>query len=366
MNIDALLHPQVNDQETLQEFSDSLSDQIVKIELDISKLKHAPTDKLVIADLFRALHTIKGDAGMCKVELAVMITQPIESLLSRLRNGEIKFSDPLAEAILLATDRLELAVLALGKGDSVEQLKLVELVNGLEQLAVVPPLALDAEAGEVIKVVTGFQMSSKLSTTNAASTATARSAEVVIADLRFFRALALQYEARSPLFKGRSERQLHLALETNRLAGSLVDPLQLEAAVYMHDVGMMFLPESVWLSGNKLSDDEKRQLQEHPVYGSGLLERMEGWQEAAAIVSQHHERQDGAGYPNGIKSAVISPGAKLMSIIDTFESVTLKHSQRGHGRSLVRAIAEVNAGNDQFAPEWIIPFNIVIRHMIEE
>lgn len=38
----------------------------------------------------------------------------------------------------------------------------------------------------------------------------------------------------------------------------------------------------------------------------------------------------------------------------------LKHSHRGHGRSMLRAIAEVNACNKQFAAEWIIPFNSVI------
>lgn len=364
MNTDVLLHPHIHDSEALHDFLDALSDQIPTIERDIAKLKGAPADKILIADLFRALHTVKGDAAMCKVELAVMIAHPIESLLDRLRSGEIGFSEPMAEAILLAMDRLELAVRALAGGESIEHLKLVELVDGFEQLAVAPVEALDDRAAQVIRAVTGFRMSSRPVSAKTKPGGASRPESAAV-DLRFFRSLALQYEARSPLFQGRSDRQLHLALETNAAAGTPVDPLQLEAAVYMHDVGMLFLPESVWLKADKLSDTERRQLQQHAGFGAGLLQRMEGWAEAAEIVLQHHERQDGAGYPRGLKSEGIVPGAKILAMVDTFESVTLKHSQRGQGRSLVRAIAEINAGDNQFAPEWISPFNTVIRRMIE-
>ena len=60
------------------------------------------------------------------------------------------------------------------------------------------------------------------------------------------------------------------------------------------------------------------------------------------------------------------PGAKILAIVDAFEAVTLKHSHRGQSRSLIRAIAEINACDDQFATEWIEPFNRVIRKMVED
>jgi len=43
----------------------------------------------------------------------------------------------------------------------------------------------------------------------------------------------------------------------------------------------------------------------------------------------------------------------------------LKHTHRGQGRSMLRAIAEVNACDKQFAAEWIAPFNTVVRKLIE-
>ena len=141
--------------------------------------------------------------------------------------------------------------------------------------------------------------------------------------------------------------------------------MQLEAAVYMHDIGMMFLPESVWLKQERMSPDEKLILRAHPGYAAGFLSRMEGWSGAAEMVAQHHEMPDGEGYPLGIEAKQICAGAKILAIVDAFEAVMLKHVNRGRNRSLLRAIAEINACDNQFAPEWIGPFNQVIRRSLE-
>jgi len=360
----ALLQPRITDRESLQEFIEDLQDQVPGIERDIAALRKEPTDRTLIARLFRSLHTIKGDAAICKVDVAVMICHPIESLLARCREGEIAFTNLIAEATLLALDRLELTVEALSAGRTVEHLKLPELVGGLEGMAAAPAAELAARAARTIEAVTGFRPLHTASEPLPAAPPAAAPADLA-ADLRFFRELALQFESRSPLFKGRTDRILRLALDTNIAAGSPVDPLQLEAAVYLHDVGMMFTPESVWLKVGKLSDEDKRQLREHPGQGAGLLARMSGWEVAAEMVAQHHEMPDGGGYPAGLKAATICPGAKILAIVDAFEAVTLKHSHRGQTRSLVRAIAEINACDNQFATEWIEPFNSVIRKMVE-
>lgn len=364
----ALLHPVVNDRESLQEFIEDLEDLAPGIENDVAALRRSPTDRALIASLFRSLHTIKGDAAICKVEVGVLICHPIESLLSRCRDGEVVFSGLLAEVVLLALDRLELTVEALNTGHDVAHLKLPELVGGLEGMATANPAEINNRAVSTIEAVTGFKPVQANGETLPAGTPAVTShpaPAALAADLRFFRGLALQLETRSPLFKGRTERLLRLALDTNAVAGNPVESSQLEAAVYIHDVGMMFAPESVWLKVGKLTDEDKRQLREHPGHAAGLLERMHGWTGAATMVAQHHEMLDGAGYPAGLQAAAICPGAKILAIVDAFEAVTLKHSHRGQTRSLVRAIAEINACDNQFASEWIGPFNAVIRKMVE-
>jgi chemotaxis protein histidine kinase CheA len=364
-DITALLHPTVQDREGLIEFIEDLADIVPNVERDVAKLKRTPDDNALISALFRALHNIKGDAAICKVDMGVLVAHPIETLLTRLRGGEIAFSELLAEVILLAMDRLELAVEALSAGKTLANLKLVELVERLNGMATAPSSELDERSVQLIEAVTGFRPVHAGAQVRPAATHVARGAESLSADLRFFRQLAQQLEARSPLFKGRSGRLLRLALDTNTAAGKPVDPIQLEAAVYMHDVGMMFLPESVWLKVGQLTDEEKRALRDHPAYSAGLLERMDDWAAAAEMVAQHHEMPDGGGYPKGLKDGRICAGAKILAIVDAFESVTLKQSHRSQSRSLLRAIAEINACDKQFAPEWIGHFNTVVRRMVE-
>jgi HD-GYP domain-containing protein (c-di-GMP phosphodiesterase class II) len=354
---------QIADRELLLEFRDSLTDQAAALERQVANLRRDSNDRDSVAALFRALHTIKGDAAICRFELGVRITHPIEGLLVQLREGKLIFSPLLAEAVLLALDRLELAVEVLLAGRPLESLRIDALLEGLDQLGKSEGAALDTSAIALIEAVTGFRPAA--AATRVAPKAAARGSSDKAEDLRFFQTLALQFESRSPLFKGRSGRLLRLALETNTRAGKPVDPTQLEAAVYLHDVGMMFLPESVWLKVGMLTDAERNLLQEHPKYAAGLIERMDGWEDAAAIVAQHHEMADGGGYPLGLREDKITPGAMILSIVDAFEAVTLKHSHRGEGRSLLRAIAEVNASDKQFSATWIGHFNQVIRSMLE-
>jgi len=354
----------IADRELLLEFRDSLTDHAETLEHEVANLSRTPDNQESIATLFRALHSIKGDSTVCRFDLGVRVTHPLETLLSQMREGSLSFTPLVAEAMLLALDRLELAVESLLENRPLDPLRLDTLLDGLEHLATASASELDESAIHLIEAVTGFRhVSAGTGARKARPVATRRRAHAD--DLVFFESLALRLDARSPQFKGRTERLRRLALETNLRAGSPVAPDQLEAAIYLHDVGMMFLAEDIWLKVGDLSDADRTLLRTHPGYSAGLLSRMEGWDEAATMVAQHHEMANGKGYPHGLKDKEIVTGAKIISIVDAFESVTLKHSNRGAGRSLLRAIAEINASDNQFSAVWIAHFNVVIRGMLE-
>ncbi|HWV18506.1 MAG TPA: HD domain-containing phosphohydrolase [Rhodocyclaceae bacterium] len=367
---EALLYPTVSDRDGLDEYLQDLADLLPVIERGVARLKRAPTDREIISDIFRALHNLKGDASICQVELGVLLVHPVETLFSRMRAGEIIFSEVLAEVVLLTLDRLEMALDALAEDRSIAHLRLPILADGLDALAQASGLMLETTALQLIEDVTGFRPAAIGRTFKAGTSSTpgrggSRSAEHVSSDLHFFMELSALLDARSPLFKGRSGRLLRLAQETNTAAGKLVNPVQLEAAIYMHDIGMMFIPEASWLKPGKLSADELKLLHAHPGHGAGLLARMPGWEEAARMVREHHEMPDGKGYPAGLKNGQICEGAKIIAIVDAFESITTKHAQRGQGRSVLRAIAEINASDKQFDPVWIQHFNGVVRKRLE-
>lgn len=361
-----LLYPTVNDRDGLEEYLQDLADLLPLIERGVAKLKRTPQDREVISDIFRALHNLKGDASICRVELGILLVHPVETLFSRMRSGEVVFSDVLAEVVLLTLDRLEMALDALAEGRAVAHLRLTVLVDGLDAMAVANGLMLETTALQLIEDVTGFRPTAIGRTFKAAATSSAgRAAEHVASDLRFFMDLASQLDSRSPLFKGRTSRLLRLAQDTNGVAGKPVDEVQLEAAICMHDIGMMFMPESAWLKSGKLTPDELKLLHAHPGHAAGLLARMHGWEDAARMVREHHEMPDGRGYPAGLKGEQIGDGAKIIAIVDAFESITTKHAQRGQGRSVLRAIAEINASDNQFDPVWIAHFNRVVRKRLE-
>ncbi|MDR0578609.1 MAG: HD domain-containing protein [Candidatus Accumulibacter sp.] len=366
MDTQQTITPVIRDFQALEEFAETLHDAIPGIERDISRLKYVPDDDEAVGNLFRALHNAKGDAMASRVDLAVAVIHPIETVLARLRDGKIRFGSILAEAILLAIDRLELTLESLIAREPLDNFHIPSLVRELENLTEASAADVETVAGKLIEAVTGFRPAAGAAnfgngqTPNPAKHSPTR----IDGDLLFFRSLAEQIESRSPLFKGRTQRLLHLASETNRARNLPIDPMQLEAAIYMHDIGMMFLPESVWLKAGQMTPEERTLLRRHPAYAAGILARIPGWEIAAEMTAQHHEMSNGKGYPESLSSPFISDGAKILSIVDAFESIMLKHANRGRNRSVLRAIAEINACDNQFAPEWIEPFNQIIRRTI--
>lgn len=348
------------DFELLGEFSGSLEDMATVIERNIGILRQTPGNPTPIATLFRAFHNIKGDAALARLVLGVQIAHHIESILMRVREDKLPFTPLLGETILLAVDRLEMAVDAVLGHKITTHLRLQRLLDGLERLAGTPATEMEAAAAQVIEDVSGLRPSHA----GAAPAPTAQEPPGPDRDMALFRGLAEQLEQRSPHFAGRTARLLQLAHAMNDSAGRPVDPQQLTVAVYVHDIGMMFLPEPLWLKPGHLSADERAQLRRHPGYAADLLERMPGWEEAARIVRQHHETPDGMGYPAGLKAEAILPGAKILAIVDAFEAVMLKHNHRGPNISVLRGAAEINACENQFAQEWIVPFNQVVRKLI--
>ncbi|MCL2076732.1 MAG: HD domain-containing protein [Betaproteobacteria bacterium] len=370
MDIKAIITPVIQDWELLEEFSDSLQEKAASIAANMARLEVTPGDREPAFLIMRDLHGLKTVATETRLELGVAVAHHIDALISRFLNGDVPFSQTLSEAIMLALDRLSMAVDNLLHNTPLEDLKLMELLQNLEKVAHVPPGEVDKICMVTIEAVTGFpSMLSGIAKVTSLPPSPTREQQPeqnpdVASDLQFFRTFAMLFESRSPFFKGRTNRILRLALETNKAADSPVDPLQLEAAIYMHDLGMLLLPEQAWLKVGRLSAEDKLSLRNHPASGAGLLQRMPGWGDAATMVAQHHETPNGSGYPANLKSDEICPGAKIIAIVDAFEAVMLKHSHRGKNRSVLRAIAEINACDKQFDATWTQLFNQIIRRTI--
>ncbi|WP_051229454.1 HD-GYP domain-containing protein [Paludibacterium yongneupense] len=349
------------DMSGFQDFRDAMSDYAPRVETLVAELRREPGRGDSIADLFRTFHNIKGDAGLCRLHFVVPLIHAAENLLVRVRSRELSFTPSLADVLLFTVDRLEMAMDALAAGQALDSLNLPVLGDNLAAVAALPPREVEAGCDRILGLGTGGR--DKEAGVDALFADDGKRAVAPADDLAFFHDLALQMETHSPIFSGRSVRNLKLARSLNEMGGMPVPADQLEAAVYMHDIGMMMVPGGLWLGGGRLRTQDLPAVQSHVAWAAGLLERMPGWREAALIVRQHHEKPDGSGYPAGLVGEAICPGARILALVDAFEAVLTKQGARGQVRSLLRAVAEVNACEYQFDRAWVEVFNRAIRAM---
>ena len=181
-------------------------------------------------------------------------------------------------------------------------------------------------------------------------------------DLVLFQKLAKLMDARNPHWTQRCEFLVALALNMNSIANNSVDVAQLKAAIYMHDVTMLQLPDEILFKKGKYDSSEQQIVMHHCVSAHALLCCLGGWSEAAQFVYQHHEKANGNGYPEGVGDSGISDGGKIIAICDACYSMTHHRQDRHSKRELVRTISEINAcSGSQFSPSWVKKFNNAMR-----
>jgi cyclic di-GMP phosphodiesterase len=106
------------------------------------------------------------------------------------------------------------------------------------------------------------------------------------------------------------------------------DLVNMAKGALLHDIGKIGVPDHILLKPGKLTDHEYEIMRKHPVYGYNLLKRLTFLERAAEIVLSHHENFDGTGYPHHISGNEIPLGARLFSVVDTFDTMTTGRSYR--------------------------------------
>ena len=91
----------------------------------------------------------------------------------------------------------------------------------------------------------------------------------------------------------------------------------------LHDIGMIKIPDEIITKKEALTTEEIHILQQHPIYGKKLLISKSGiYPGAVDVACYHHERLDGSGYPRGLTAERIPYYAKIISIIDAYDTMT--------------------------------------------
>ena len=167
------------------------------------------------------------------------------------------------------------------------------------------------------------------------------------------KALASALELKDTYTGGHAERVSWLALRLARVA-MIEDALPseaLEAAFLLHDVGKIGIPESILNKPAGLTDTERRVLETHPMLGEKVVAPLGFPDVVRHVIRHHHERWDGAGYPDGLAGTDIPAAARLFSIADVLDAMTSIRPYR-KPVSFRAAVDEIKAhAGSQFDPE---------------
>lgn len=165
------------------------------------------------------------------------------------------------------------------------------------------------------------------------------------------RALADAVEARDPYTARHAERVAAYGLEIARACGlDTSDGAELEFGFLLHDIGKIAISDAILHKPGQLTDEERDAMRRHPVIGEEIVRGIDFLGGAREVVRSHHERWDGAGYPDRLAGERIPLSARVFAVADTFDALTSDRPYRRAApfREARRVIAE--AAGSQFDP----------------
>jgi len=168
------------------------------------------------------------------------------------------------------------------------------------------------------------------------------------------KALVSTIEAKDPYTMKHSERVTQLAMTIARRMNRPEEEIAaLAFAGPLHDIGKIGVQDYVLLKPSKLNKDEYDMIKMHPTTGERIINQLGISALEKAIIRHHHERWDGAGYPDGLKGNQIPFLCRIISVADAYDAMT---SDRSYRKALNQeeALQEITrCSQSQFDPQVV-------------
>lgn len=180
--------------------------------------------------------------------------------------------------------------------------------------------------------------------------------------LELLRALTAAVDAKDPYTRGHSARVAQLALaiaDRMRLSGKQKEII--EYAAILHDVGKIGIADTILSKPGRLSPEEYRIVQEHPLIGYRIVKDVDFLHQVAEVILAHHERCNGKGYPQGKCREEIPLEARIVAAADVFDALT---SERPYRRAYtVEEALEIMEHEEagHFDPEVLEVLKAIVR-----
>jgi hypothetical protein len=164
-------------------------------------------------------------------------------------------------------------------------------------------------------------------------------------------------DMRDSATEGHSQRVARMAaLVARRIEMPRSEIKRIEQAAALHDIGKIGVSDAVLSKPGPLTDDEWVEMRRHPRLGYEIVADIEALQHAAEIIHCHHEHYDGRGYPRGLKGEEIPIGARIFTVVDSYDAMT-SHRPYRRARSHEDAMEEImRHSGTQFDPTAVQAF----------
>ena len=165
-------------------------------------------------------------------------------------------------------------------------------------------------------------------------------------------ALARSIEGKDPYTEGHCERLSGYSARLGERVGLAEDQIiALRRAGTVHDIGKVAVPDAILLKPGRLTPEEFRIMQEHPVGGERICAPLKSFRLVLPIIRHHHEKLNGSGYPDGLRGEDIPIAARVLQIVDVYDALT---TQRPYKRAFSQAEA-LEMMEDEVKKGWWDP-----------
>ena len=137
------------------------------------------------------------------------------------------------------------------------------------------------------------------------------------------------------------------------------------AAALLHDIGKLAIPDYILRKQGPLTPEEMTKMRLHPEVGAEIISNIKFSYPVSEAVRYHHERYDGSGYPRGLRHESIPIAARLVAVVDCYESFMSNHSNLSATTAQAMMMLESGAGT-LFDPDIVAHWKRVYLDVTDE
>ncbi len=152
--------------------------------------------------------------------------------------------------------------------------------------------------------------------------------------------------------------KVYAAEIAKRMQVSQVLMEQLQTAAMLHDLGKIVIPNEILHKTTRLTDEERRIMERHPVVSAEILAPIGLFSQEIIIIRHHHENFDGTGYPNGLVGKNIPIGSRILAVANSFDAMTSNRWSAPPKSADEAADEIVSLAGTQFDPEVVEAFKV--------